>query len=658
MARILFDVEGDGLLPTLTKLHCICTADIDTGETRDFGPDELPQALEYLSTADVLTAHFGTGYDFPALEKVLSFKVPESKQLDTVVTARVRFPNIKELDKRWNDTRLKRGEPTMGALFGSHSIEAWGLRLSMPKLHTDIEDWSQWTPQIQERCHGDVQTNLKLWKYLNPDKMSQDAIALEHRTQRLCNRITQAGWPFNVKLAGELQAELVGKKHALETALVTEFGGWWAPVGKKSSNGLFVPKRNDKRRGYVAGQPCTKIEWVTFSPSSLKHIERCLKKLGWEPSEFTEKGSPKLDEEVLDGIELQFPQAAGITRYLMLCKRLSQLAEGNQAWLKHVAPDGMVHCQYNPMGTVTSRAAHFNFNIGQVPAVSSPYGAECRACFTVPTGWELVGADMDGLEGRCQAHYMAKHDGGEFGRLLLAGDPHWANTMALGLLPEGTERVKDKEHPDYQLHTILREQGAKRWYYAWIYGSGKEKSGRIILDACRAVLKANAAWDWVYKSFFGDVKAPGPKLLKRVGSTLQDTFFERTPALAHVITTVKTLAVKNSSLPGLDGRRVPVRSEHSAFNALLQSAGAILCKRWICDAYDALIADGLRWGWDGDFVMVGFIHDELQTACRAGLSERVGNIITACARKAGEPYGFRIALDSNYKVGRDWASTH
>lgn len=656
MLRLLFDVEGDGLLPELTKLHCICTVNIDTDEVRDFGPDSLAEAVGYLSSADILIAHFGLGYDFPALAKVLNFTVPEAKQLDTVVIARVKHPNVKETDSKWNETRLARGEPTMGTLFGSHSIEAWGLRLGCPKLHTDITDWSQWTPQIQERCHGDVQTNLKLWRYLNPDKMSQAAIVLEHRIQRLCHRITAAGWPFNEKKAHALHAFFLDEKHKVETGLKEQFGGWWAPKGP--NKGAFVPKRSNSTVGYVEGFPCTKIAWVTFNPGSRKHIARCLTGLGWKPTEFTEKGSPKLDEEVIDGLAMEFPEAEGLTRYLMLEKRLGQLAEGDQAWLKKVASDGMVHCQYNPMGTVTSRASHYDFNIGQVPAASSPYGAECRELFTVPDGWEIVGADMEGLEGRCQAHYMAKYDGGEFGRVLLSGDPHWMNALALGLVDEGTERVKDKTAPLYQLHTILREQGAKRWYYAWLYGSGKEKSGKIILDACRSVLKANAAWGFVYERFFGDVKSPGPKLLKRVGGNLSDEFFAKTPALANVINTIKTMAVKHNALPGLDKRVIPVRSEHSAFNALLQSAGAILCKLWLCDAYDELIAEGLKWGWDGDFVFVGWIHDEVQVACRNGLGDRIGRVLTRTAREAGKPYGFRIALDSNYKIGKTWADTH
>jgi hypothetical protein len=83
---------------------------------------------------------------------------------------------------------------------------------------------------------------------------------------------------------------------------------------------------------------------------------------------------------------------------------------------------------------------------------------------------------------------------------------------------------------------------------------------------------------------------------------------------------------------------IPIRSEHSALNTLLQSAGAILCKQWVRDSYDALIAAGFKWGWDGDFVFLGWIHDELQIACRKEIAERVGELVTAAANAAGRPF--------------------
>jgi DNA polymerase-1 len=658
VTRLLFDLEGDGLLEEVTKLHCVVIIDVDTEELTEYGPDEVPKAVERLSTADLLIAHNGLRYDFPVLEKLYGLKVPFEKQRDTLVISRLKHPNIKETDSKLNQSRLAKGLEGMGDNFGRHTIEAWGFRFGIPKPHADIEDWSTWTSEMQERCVGDTLIGLRLWKYLKPDQYSQAAIELEHRVARLCENITAAGWPFDIKKAQALHVKLLEEKSRIERELKAQFGGWW------QSKGEFVPKKADKARGYwgehfvtpdgrkgFKGYPCTKIEWVEFNPSSRQHIARCLKKLGWEPTEFTASGEPKLDDEVIEGLPGQFPQAQGLATYLMLTKRLGQLVEGDKAWLQFVTDEGRIHAAYNPMGTVTGRMAHFAPNIAQVPAVKSPYGHECRELFTVPAGWTIVGADMSGLEGRCFAHYLAKHDGGAYGKALLEGDPHWAVVQAVGW----TDEPRDKENP---LHTIMREEGAKRLFYAMLYGAGDEKAGRIILDACRLAKNANPEWDYLYRRFFGNDPAPGQKLLRKVGKAAKNSVITGIVGFDKLKKDIARLVEEHGALPGLDKRKLPVRSEHAALNTLLQGAGAVLCKRWQADAFDALVAEGLKHGWDGDFVVLALVHDEQQTACREHLAERVGQIITEAARRAGEPYGFRIPLDSEFKIGKNWAETH
>jgi hypothetical protein len=640
---LLFDTEGNGLLPELTKFHTICACDVDTRETFEWGPNEIPQALETLEKADRLIAHNGITYDYPGMEKLYGFKVPVVKAWDSLVIARLKYPNIKELDSRFNKKRLAEKGETMGEAFGSHSIAAWGIRLGVPKLHGDIEDWSKWTPEMQARCAGDVQTLLKLWNYLKPDQYSQQAIELEHRTARLCWMITQAGWPFDVKGAQDLDVLLAGKSEAIEKQLIAEFKGW----EKKTT---FVPKVNNSKRGYVKGVPFEKKTWIEFNPKSRDHVIKALRERGWKPVEFTEKGKPKLDDEIIEGIAAQFPGTEDLAEYMMLNKRRGQVSTGDKAWLKYVTADGRIHGEYNPMGAVTSRASHYNPNIAQVPKCSSPYGKECRELFTVPEGWEEVGADMSGLEGRCFSHYLAKHDGGKYGEALLTGDPHWEVVLAVGFL----DSARDKEN---KLHTLIREEGAKRLFYGMLYGSGDEKAGRIILAACRMARKAFPEGAAIYAYFFGDEEAPNSKLLKAVGKQAKRNVIVGIEGFERLKNTIETKA-DSGFLPGLDGRLLPVRKSHAALNTLLQSAGAILCKQWICDSYDALLADGLKWGWDGDFVFLGWIHDELQVACRNGLGDRIGRVLTDCAKKAGEPFKFRLRLDSEYKIGKSWADTH
>jgi DNA polymerase I len=610
---------------------------VDTEERKFFAPHQITDALAYLG-GHILIAHHGLGYDFPVLEKLHGFRVPRERQLDTLVLARLIHPNVKERDSDLNKSRLKKGEPTMGKEFGKHTLRAWGRRLRIPKA--DFEGpWDGYTQEMGEYCQQDVETSLRLWRYLDPDRYSQSAIELEHDVARLCQLITAAGWPFNEKEAQRLHGEWSEKKGALERDLVKEFEGW-------HESEIFIPKVNNKSRGYVKGVPFEKKTFTTFNPQSRQHIIRALSDRGWKPAAFTDNGQPKLDEEVIESLSATFTGCGSLVDYLTICKRLGQLANGEQAWLKHVR-DGRIHADYNPMGAVTSRASHFNPNIAQVPTVSSPYGKECRGLFTVPEGWVLLGADMAGLEARCFAHYLAKHDAGAYGQLLLTGDPHWATVRAVGLL----DCDRDKESP---LHEGVRTE-TKRLFYGVLYGAGDEKAGRIILDVCRLAQKLGDPWPCV--KFFGDDPAPKQKKLRAAGAKAKFGLFNGIPGFAQLRRDLEDILDLKPTLPGLDKRRLPVRSAHSALNALLQSAGAILCKRWIVSAHKAASLVSAP-GWDGDFVFVGWIHDELQVAVRKGKEEIIGNTIVNAAQNAGEPYGFRIALDSSYKTGASWAETH
>ena len=610
-----------------------------------WGPDEIPLALEYLSKADVLIAHNGLRYDFPVLEKLYGFSVPLEKKLDTLILARLIKPDVRSTDGELNATLLARGQPGLGEHFGRHTLRAWGFRLGVSK--GDFEGpWDEWSPSMQAYCAQDIETTLALWKHLDPDKYSQEAVVLEHRVTLVCDKITEAGWPFDLQAAGVLHAKLATEKDKLEKKLAAEFSGW-------VETETFIPKVNNKSRGYVKGVPFEKRIPITFNPGSRQHLARALKERGWVPNEFTESGQPKLDDEVIENIAATVPAATDISTYLMLCKRIGQLADGDKALLKYVSDLLRIHAQYNPMGAVTSRASHFNPNIAQVPNSSSPYGAEFRALFGVPDGWDLVGGDMEGLEIRALCHYLWPHDAGAFMKLALEGDIHWANVQAMGLA--GDDEDRDKHN---KLHTIVRESGAKTFFYAWLYGSGDEKYGRILLDVCRLAMKTNEDWGFLIKRFFGENLAPGADLLKKAGRALKERFLRKIPALGTLLDKIGRFAQAHHYLPGLDKRRIPIRSQHAALNSLLQSCGAILCKRWLCDFYDACIAEGLKYGWDGDFVILGWIHDEIQVATRNGLGDTIGRLLTSAAQRAGEPYGFRVWLDSKYKIGRTWADTH
>ena len=330
---------------------------------------------------------------------------------------------------------------------------------------------------------------------------------------------------------------------------------------------------------------------TVFNPGSRKQIAHRLQQLGWKPQKHTEKGSVVVDETTLE--DVQIPEAKLIAEYLMIQKRVGLI----DSWLKHVDKNtDRVHGGVISNGAVTGRMTHHSPNLGQVPSVNKPYGVECRSLWTVDKGNVLIGTDLSGVELRCLAHYMQDQ---EWQEELLNGDIHQKNADAAG---------------------ISRPQ-AKTLIYATLYGAGPAKIGSIVDGGARE------------------------------GSEILQRFYANTPALSRLMEKVRKVAEKGY-VPGLDGRRIIVRSEHAALNSLLQGCGAIIAKQWCVEAHKAIKQNKL------DVRQVAFVHDEIQMEASAQHAEQIANIMVESARQAGLTLGFRCPVDAEAKIGNNWYDTH
>jgi DNA polymerase I-like protein with 3'-5' exonuclease and polymerase domains len=328
-----------------------------------------------------------------------------------------------------------------------------------------------------------------------------------------------------------------------------------------------------------------------FNLASRKQIGERLINLGWKPTKHTEKGQPIVDESTLETVDI--PQAQLIAEYLMIQKRVAMI----DSWLKHVDKDSdRVHGGIITNGAVTGRMTHRNPNMGQVPSVNKPYGQEIRSLWTVDDGNVLVGTDLSGIELRCLAHYMQDE---EWTEELLNGDIHQKNADAAG---------------------ITRPQ-AKTLIYATLYGAGASKIGSIV----------------------GGSAKDGQEILSR--------FYANTPALSRLMEKVKKLAEKGY-VPGLDGRRILVRSEHAALNSLLQGCGAIIAKQWCVEAHKTFKKQQIS------VKQVAFVHDEIQIETEEKHGQEVASIMVQAARDAGTVLGFRCPVDAESKIGKNWFDTH
>lgn len=659
--RLVGDIETDGFLEVCTTAHCAVLYDWDKKRYLRFNDQTgikqhpnyagtLNDAVELLNQAEEQYFHYGHGFDYPALKKLYpNFNPKPTAMFDTIVMATATWRDIKSIDFK----RMAKGQyPDDFAkrrLVGSHKLEAWGVRLGVLKgsIADDegITDWSRWTPEMEDYCEQDVRVTVSLLEKIfeKLDVHPWECHQLDNRFQHLMSRQERQGFMFNVEEATKLYAELQQQLHDIEVELKDVF----RPFYKQGK--YFVPKRSNSSAGYVAGAPLTKVALTEFNPASRDHIQNRLQKLyGWQPKEFGADGRATVDESVLTGLR-HYPSVPLLLDYLLINKRVGQLATGKQAWLKHATEDGRIHGRIDPMGPVTWRCSHSNPNLGQVPGVRvSPegellfgleggYGAESRGLFTVPDGSLLCGHDGSGLELRCLGHYLARYDQGVYAGIVVDGDVHTTNQEAIGL--------------------NLRNN-AKTWIYAFLYGAGDFKLGTIVLSDFPEEKQQR------FFAKFGSAGREYESAVTGLGRKSRARIVRSIPALGKLVTAVKAKAKAAGYLTALDGRRLEVRSEHAALNTLLQSAGALIMKRWLVILDELLQDAGMvphQWSHpsvESHYEYVANVHDEAQTEVVEDYVETYDRLAVKAFNLAGEFYNFRCRIDGEGKSGKTWMETH
>lgn len=592
MTRLCFDLETDGLLPDVSTIHCLVTKDIDSGETKRYrcnsADNSIADGIRSLQSADLIIGHNIIKYDVAVLNKLHNFTKPIENIFDTLVATRLIYTNLYDRDmvnvhrKRFPVKYVDR-----------QSLKAWGFRMGI--LKDDYEaGWEAWSQELEDYCVQDVEVTHALFTLIESKRYDPHALSLEHLVADIMYQQEVHGWRFDGEKAVVLYAKLKERQLTLTADLQQVFAPWRVKVK------TLVPKVNNKARGYVKGVPVDIYKTVSFNPASRDHIgDRLMKVYGWSPKVYTNSGKPQIDEEIIK--TLPYPEIPLLTEYLMISKRIGQLAEGKEAWMTHVQLDGRIHGQVKTNGAVTGRMTHSKPNMAQVPRGNAPYGKECRSLFIVPEGYKLVGVDASGLELRCLAHYLSHYDNGEYINVVTTGDVHTFNQQAGGMTTRDI---------------------AKRWIYAWLYGAGDAMLGQI---AGVGVGKA---------------------------AKIRKQFLANIPAVAELKEGIEAKIVKQKYLKGLDGRQLHIRSMHSALNTLLQSAGAVIMKQALVILNSTLKASS------ADYHFVGNIHDEFQIEVLEKDAQFVGECAVDSIRLAGEALGVKCPLTGEFKIGNNWSETH
>jgi DNA polymerase I len=597
----VFDLETNGLYDEVTTIHCLVLHDLNRDQTFTYGPDSIAAGLEHLATADVLIGQNILFYDIPVIRKLYPFYTfAAARIIDTLITTRLIWPKEKLYDM---DTEQYTQVPPK--LRGSASLKAWGYRLSDYKIN--FKDFKEYSEEMLAYCIQDVNVTTQLFRHTQKQTCSEAALKLEHDFALAIEKQIRSGFPFDVDACLDLVDDLRTKQATLEADLKELFP-------PKKIETIFVPKVNNASRGYVKGQPFTKVMHEEFNPGSRQQIvDRLQTKYGWVPEKSTEKGNPSIDDDVLSA--LPYPEAKPLAEYMLIKKRLGQIADGNNAWLKLVNDEtGCMHGDVVTNGCITGRCAHRNPNMGQVPAGYSEYGKECRGLFHAPDGWTLIGVDAKALELRCLAGYLAHWDDGEYARVV-------------------TDESIDIHTYNQEMFGVATRDIAKRLLYGLLYGCGALKAGTII-----------------------DPNEKDELVLRKLGSTAMNSFMQGIPALKALKDRIAHNIAKREYLIGLDGRPLFCRSDFKGLNVLLQSSGALIMKQVVIELHNKMYDLGYIYGHD--WQQNAMIHDEVQVSCPPAMVDTLTSVALEAFPASQQFFDFQCPIHGDAHVGYCWSDTH
>jgi hypothetical protein len=658
MAHWFADIETDGLLDEVTKLHCAVFQRMG-GDAPLVATDEqeLRSILDQIEPGDTIWWHNMFGFDLPCLHQLFgieySYSAWAGKKVslyDTLAISRALWP-----DRPWGN-----------------GLEAWGEKLGIAK--PQIGDWKHLsTEQYIHRCKEDVRIQEALvYRLAEEGKYSIDNLPKNLRmsniTYYLMCEQERNGVGFDSDLAKQVVAKIDRRMAEIENIVHPQLPK--KTPGKGESKALTPPKLQFKKDGTPSAHaekwfdkleqrddgwygtrwgitvklPCHRplTDKVPMELKDQAAIKEWLMELGWKPTIWNVKKemrngklevvrdnrgreiktSPKFHnmsglcpnlEKLGDKVEI----VRLIIEWLSLRNRRSVVLneEKGTGWLNHprLIIDGRLPACSSGL-TNTHRQKHRI--VANIPKVGERLGEEMRSLFCAKDGNVLVGYDASGLEARVEAHFTYKYDNGAYAKEILEGDVHTTNAKVFFgediPLDEDGKAVKEYRNP------------AKSGKYALTYGA---QPARLAETLGIPVAKAEE----VYENFW-----EANMSLRALKDNLE-RFWEGT-GKKYILT--------------IDKSKVYTRAKHSLVNALFQSTGAK-----IMDLAGCILA---KWIEERGIPAkrVIYYHDEYAWECPPEWADEVGRLGVESIKQAGRVFKLRVPLDAEYKVGKTWAEIH
>lgn len=628
MKLATFDMEGDGLLPDLTRIWCAVVKDHNDETIRRFVPDNIHDLTDHLDKYDVLIGHNCIQYDFPALRKIFGWEY-KGKIVDTLLMSRLQRP------KRTNPADYHGRNP--------HSVEAWGVRFGV--LKQEHEDWSQFSQDMLRRCEQDVEIQYKIYHALLKEAKGEGWMEAHRLNMSLFYYLQlqeEYGWTLDKEHVDHCIHTLNRWIDRIDRALVPnlplvvevleqrkgyEQGFLAKPFKKNGSLSQAALSYCDKSgiRSVDVSGPFSRINIRHISLDSNNEVKEFLLEQGWKPAKWNsndsgKRTSPNLSkDDPFEGIQGSLGR---LVAKRIQCRQRRSVLEG---WLNNVRDsDGRIPARVAGMAS-TGRIRHAIIVNVPNPDAGAFFAKQMRQCFVAKPGWVMVGCDSKGNQMRQLAARMQ--------------DEKFTYAVLHGSKEDGT----DLHSLNMKRAGIQYRNVAKNFFYGCIlFGAGDAKTAKILGCSKEEARKKKEEYFKEMSKLADTIK----RLQEEWKQTAQEYYNSKWNKIEY----------RNGYIKGIDGRPFLVEFEKDLLAYALQSDEAIQMGK----AY-VLIHEWTKergWKLHEDWGMLIWMHDEVQMECRPEIAEELGQLACDAIRVAGEYYNIQCPHDGDYSVGNNWYETH
>ena len=625
----VFDVETDGLLGSLTKIHNLCYT--EDGENYHY-TTSYDTMKEWLDEPDVIwVGHNIVMFDFEAIKRVLGVHLSYNNGYDTLAISWALYAD-----------RAK------------HGLASWGDDVGIQKVFVEDGQWESGDPELMKsRVEEDVKINWKVWKLMDQrlteiygDDTSNKEAYLRFLSFRMDVLREQEANPLTLDVeACEKHVEHYESLKAIKVEELTASMPKRPILKSKNKPKVMTTKDGSisalgqKWHEFLQEQGIDKntVGPVNFidgyeepNPNSNDQIKNWLYSLGWKPKTF------KYQRNKLTGDEKKIEQ---VRKDGMLCESVLDLAYKDPAiemldgltvlshrigvlkgFLKHQVDGKLVS---GAGGFTNTLRLQHRSPIVNLPGVDSKYGKPCRDVLVAPEGTVMIGADVTSLEDSLKQHFIYPHDSKYVQEMNTEGfDPHLSLAIDAGRLTQ----------EDYDYYTTCTNESEVRF------------------KAIKAIRKPMKTVNYACQYSVGS-----KTLSRNSGMTIKeaqeliDVYWKKNWAVNKVADEQYVKTLKDGSMwlkNPINGFYYSLRYERDKFSTLVQGSGDYLFNLWLLYCRNLGIKVSMT------------MHDEWLTIVPEGQQNEVIEKAKEAMNKVNEKLKLNKTISMDVQVGYSYADCH